>query len=77
MNLISDENAVVRVPTLKSELGKVEEYEITLENPSSSEVKVTIKKISTIKNIRSVFINKVTHFQILYTLNIVSIITNK
>jgi len=35
MNLNSEENPVVRSPTLKAELGKVEEWVVYLENPSN------------------------------------------
>ena len=39
-NLISEENPIIRSPTLKAELGKVEEWEIILENPSNADCPV-------------------------------------
>ena len=40
LNLVCEDNAVIKVPTLKAELGKVEQFEILLENPSNIEVNV-------------------------------------
>lgn len=43
MNLNSEECAVIRSPTLKAELGKVEEWEVILENPSNTECPIYAK----------------------------------
>lgn len=43
IQLVSEERQALRVPTLKTELGKVEEYEIQLENPTNMEVNVNVK----------------------------------
>ncbi|CAD8092149.1 unnamed protein product [Paramecium primaurelia] len=43
LSLISEERQSIRIPTLKTELGKVEEYEIQLENPIDKEVNVQIQ----------------------------------
>lgn len=42
-NLCSEENPIIRSPTLRAELGKVEEWEVSLENPSNTECNVYAK----------------------------------
>ena len=42
LNLISEESDAIRLPMLKSELGKSEIHEIILENPFEKEVKVKV-----------------------------------
>lgn len=49
LNLNSEECPPIRSPTLKAELGKVEEWEVVLENPSNSECMV-FSKISNPNN---------------------------
>lgn len=41
LSLIADENQTIRSPTLKAELGKVEEWGIILENPYGKECQIT------------------------------------
>lgn len=43
LNMEADDSGVVRLPILKCELGKTEQHEITLENPSNEDVKVRVK----------------------------------
>ncbi len=43
LNLSAEENAVIRLPTMKAELGKSETHEVMLENPSPKETFVTFK----------------------------------
>jgi hypothetical protein len=43
LNLISEDSGIIRLPVLKAELGKSEQHEITLENPSNEDVHVTYK----------------------------------
>ena len=43
LNLQADETPVMKVPTMKAELGKVEQYECILENPSNMEVRVVVR----------------------------------
>lgn len=40
LNMQADDSSVVRLPVLKCELGKTDQHEITLENPSNEDVKV-------------------------------------
>lgn len=40
LNLKAEENSVIRLPTMKSELGKYDQQEVFLENPSGNEVRV-------------------------------------
>ncbi|EAR97253.2 flagellar associated protein (macronuclear) [Tetrahymena thermophila SB210] len=43
LNLQADDSGVVRLPILKCELGKIEQHEVILENPSNEDVKVKVK----------------------------------
>lgn len=43
LNMQTDESGVVRLPALKCELGKTEQHEVTLDNPSNESVKVRVK----------------------------------
>ena len=36
--MVSEDRQAVRIPILKTELGKVEQYEVLLENPTAKEV---------------------------------------
>ena len=40
LNLSCEEQPSVRLPVLRTELGKVQEHEVNLENPSDKEVKI-------------------------------------
>lgn len=40
LNLVAEDSQMVRLPMLKTELGKVEQHEIRLENPSNEDVRV-------------------------------------
>lgn len=42
LNLVAEDSQVIRLPILKTELGKVEEHEIRLDNPSNEDVKITV-----------------------------------
>ncbi|EGR28301.1 hypothetical protein IMG5_179020 [Ichthyophthirius multifiliis] len=42
LNLIADDSQTVRLPLLKAELGKVEQQEVRLENPSNYDTKVEV-----------------------------------
>ncbi|KAL4497051.1 hypothetical protein ABPG72_002207 [Tetrahymena utriculariae] len=40
LNLVAEDSQIIRLPMLKAELGKVEQHEIRLDNPSNEDVKV-------------------------------------
>lgn len=46
LNLTTEDQAPVRLPVLRTELGKVEKHEIKLENPLDREVKIQTKVIN-------------------------------
>lgn len=39
----ADDSGVIRLPVLRCELGKAEQHEVALENPSNEDVKVRVK----------------------------------
>ncbi|EGR31281.1 hypothetical protein IMG5_114390, partial [Ichthyophthirius multifiliis] len=43
LNLIAEDSDIIRLPVLKAELGKTEQHEITLENPSNEDVPIQVK----------------------------------